>query len=57
MSGKGGSPVLARAPRLLAELFVIALGVSLGLAADAAWEARKDRVRESEYLTSLRAEM
>ena len=46
-----------RWPRLLGEMVVVAAGVFLGLAADAAWDARQDRALEARYLDGLLAEM
>lgn len=46
-----------RLARLLAELAVIAVGVFVGLAADAAWEDRQERVREQVYLREIRSEL
>jgi hypothetical protein len=49
--------LIRRSRRLLAELVVIAAGVFLGLAGDAAWDSRQERAAERGYLTDLRAEM
>ncbi len=53
---EGGHQV-QRTRRLLAELIVIAAGVFLGLAGDAAWDARQERATERGYLVDLRTEM
>ena len=43
--------------RLATESIVIGLGVFLGLAADAAWDARQDGIREIDYLRLLDADL
>ena len=43
--------------RRVAELIVIALGVFLGLGADAAWDARQDAARELDYLRQLHIDL
>ena len=48
---------LRRTPRFAVELIAISAGVFLGLAADAAWDTKKDRAREADYLTELHGEM
>jgi hypothetical protein len=43
--------------RFLGEIGAIGLGVFLGLAADAAWDAHQERDREGQYLEALLVEM
>jgi hypothetical protein len=43
--------------RFLGEIGAIALGVFLGLAADAAWDTHQSKDREGEYLQALQVEM
>jgi hypothetical protein len=43
--------------RLSAEMVVIAVGVFLGLGADAAWDARQEGLRELDYLRQLHGDL
>jgi hypothetical protein len=52
-----GQRGVVRWRRLAVESFVIALGVFLGLAADAAWGARQDGIHELSYLHQLDADL
>ena len=53
-SGQQGRKPLRR---LSAEMLVIALGVFLGLGADAAWDAHQESLREIDYLRQLHGDL
>ena len=57
MTEAAGDPGFGRWKRLVGELIVVAVGVFLALAADAAWQRHQDRSQEDRYIRHLRTEL